>query len=112
MSFKGYADKEWHRYSMLLVAINFLDIIFYLAGVQGNQRYLRMLRPVYLLGRNRDLRKVFTVLVDMVPMLARIYAIIFMYVIFFCIIGVIAFASYYSGTFGPANLQVEWVSLR
>jgi hypothetical protein len=73
---------------------------------QGNERYLRLMRPAYLFGRNRDLRRIFHVIFLMLPRLLMIIGAIFVFILFFCLIGVDTLSTYYAGDFGRAHLSV------
>ena len=68
---------------------------------------LRLLRPCFLLGRQRDLRRVFNIIVMMLPRLLTLYMVLFWYILFFGLIGIHVFPDSYS----PANADRLEVSI-
>lgn len=107
MNFKSYFKKKWHRNQVLLIILYFFDWFLFVVGVTGHQRYLRLLRPAYLLGRNRDLRRIFDVVFSMAPRLSLVIGFIFVFILLFCLIGVESLADIYYGSFAAENLSAD-----
>jgi hypothetical protein len=91
---------------MALVFLYTLDFLIFIVG-GGIVRFSRPLRPAILLGRHRDLRRIFFIITTMLPRLGRLFSLLFAFILTFAVIGVYAFAGAYNQGVGEPELQAS-----
>ena len=106
MGKKQYLSKQWHKGQIFLITVYLIDWILGLCGVV---RVLLVFRPAILLGRQRDLRKVFNIILMMLPRLVELYMALFWFLCFFGLIGLHIFADTYSARNADKMEESLWV---
>jgi len=97
-----YFTKKWHKVTTFFILLFSIDwIIFtctYYAMEQKGLRFSRPFRPVLLLTRYRELRRILETLTDMLNELLKLTCVIIAFVLFFAWLGVTLFGKTYMFT--------------
>ena len=91
MNFKDYFKKNWQRSHATVIALLFADWALTLCsgGHAQHLAFLRALRPVLIITRSREVRRVYTVVKDMLPSLRDSAITLFYLLVAYSVVGVI-----------------------
>jgi hypothetical protein len=93
MGRKSYFGKPWQNGHVALIAILWFDFLAAMCGFQG-AALLRICRPMLLVTRSREVRRVYSVVLDMLPKLTDMAWTLLYTVLMWTVLGVIVFGSY------------------
>eukprot|EP00730_Choanoeca_flexa_P007107 TRINITY_DN12280_c0_g1_i4.p1 TRINITY_DN12280_c0_g1~~TRINITY_DN12280_c0_g1_i4.p1 ORF type:complete len:956 (+),score=124.76 TRINITY_DN12280_c0_g1_i4:107-2974(+) len=92
-----YISKKAHKMQVLLTSIYLLDWLITVSGA-GVVRFATALRPTFLVGRHRDIRRIFFLIVELTPKLARVMSILAGFILVFAMLGVAFLQQPYGGS--------------